>query len=286
MSYIDAHVHVWTDDYDRYPFRVDTDGPPAALHVFEPEDILRHAKPCGVDRIVLVQMSYYWSDNQYMRSVMDTYPETFAGIGIVDPAGSHPEEEMERLAENGIRGFRIAPWGAPPETWLDTDAYAGMFATAAEHDLALCALVEPDALPALARRCTEFPRARVIIDHLCRIGANGPIEPAAVAALCGMARYPNVMVKISAFYALGLREPPYTDLIPVIHAVYEAFGAERLTWGSDSPYQVQAPHSYEEGLALVRDRLDFLSSSAKERILEGTAAEVFFPDAAANRSNR
>src|SRR2546430_5378143 len=71
-------------------------------------------------------------------------------------------------------------------------------------------------------RSTLFPYTtlfRSIIDHLCRIGVDGTIRDADVDALCGMARHKRVLVKIGAFYALGKKEAPYTDLGPLIERV-------------------------------------------------------------------
>ncbi len=45
----------------------------------------------------------------------------------------------------------------------------------------------------------------------------------------------------------------------MIRRVRDAYGAQRLMWASDCPYQVQGEHRYEPSIALVRDRLDFLS---------------------------
>ena len=73
MNYIDAHVHVWTDDIETYPlapgFKKEDMKPPA----FPPEEALAHARPCGVDRIVLIQMSYYRFDNTCMLEAMREY---------------------------------------------------------------------------------------------------------------------------------------------------------------------------------------------------------------------
>jgi len=278
MSYIDAHVHVWTDDYRTYPFAPGHDPAAARPRTFTAADILGHARTCGVERIVLVQMSYYATDNRYMLRALEEHPGVFAGIGIVDPAAGQPDRAMEELAGRGVRGFRIHPAGAPVAAWLDGEGYERMFAAAARRNLALCPLIGPEALPALDRRCRQFPEAPVIIDHLCRIGAGGTIGPEAVQALCGMARHPRVMVKVSAFYALGRKAPPYEDLAPLIEAVYRAFGAGRLMWASDAPYQVQEPHTYEASVALVRDRLPFLSAADREQILGRTAAGFFFGD--------
>jgi len=207
MNYIDAHVHVWTDDTETYPlapgFKKEDMKPPT----FPPEELLAHARPCGVDRIVLIQMSYYRFDNTYMLKAMREYEGIFSGIAIVDPEGERPDAQMHRLAEQGVRGFRIYP-GGPVETWLDGEGYERMFRTGADEHLALCPLIGTEALPALKKRCAQFPDTPVIIDHLCRIGAPAPILDTQVDALCNMAQYPKVMVKVSAFYALGQKKPP------------------------------------------------------------------------------
>ena len=90
-----------------------------------------------------------------------------------------------------------------------------------------------------------------------------------------LARNPNVCIKVSAFYALGSRNPPHHDLVPLIERVVDAFGPERVMWGSDSPYHVQ-DETYEDSIKLVRDKLDFLSASDRENILCKTAERVFF----------
>ena len=274
MGYIDAHVHVWTDDTDTYPFAAGHDGDKVP-HTFFPEDVLGYAQPCGVDRIVLVQMSYYGADNRYMLQVMRDHPGVFGGIGIVDWTGDSPDAEMRRLADAGVYGFRVYPRDAPAQSWCDGPGFSRMFAAAAEQRLALCPLINPDGLPALARRCEQFPETPVIIDHLCRIGAAGPVNDSDIEALCTMARYGNVMVKVSAFYALGDKTPPYHDLQGMIRRVVDAFGPERLMWASDAPYQVQGEHTYAASLALM-ESLKFLSTAQRQQILRGTAEGFFF----------
>lgn len=274
MGYVDAHVHVWTDDTDTYPFAAGHDGDKVP-RTFFPEEVLGHAQPCGVDRIVLVQMSYYGSDNRYMLQVMRDHPGVFGGIGIVDWTADSPDEEMKRLADAGVYGFRVYARDVSVESWCDGAGFGRMFTAGAEHRLALCPLIGPDGLTALARRCEQFPETPVIIDHLCRIGAAGPVLDSDLDTLCGMARYGNVMVKVSAFYALGDKTPPYHDLKDMIRRVVDAFGPERLMWASDTPYQVQGEHTYAASLALM-ESLDFLDAAGRQQILGGTAAGFFF----------
>src|SRR5581483_2046410 len=117
----------------------------------------------------------------------------------------------------------------------------------------------------------------VIIDHLCRIGVDGMIRDKDVEALCGMAKHRKVLVKVGAFYALGKKEPPYTDLVPLIQKVIKAFGVQRCTWESDCPFQVQGKHTYSASIELVQKKLDFLGDDDREWLLRKTAEKFFFP---------
>ena len=64
----------------------------------------------------------------------------------------------------------------------------------------------------------------------------------------------------------------------MIRRVLDAFGPERLMWASDAPYQVVAPHTYEDSIALIRDRIDFLSDGDRDQLLKQTAERVYFGD--------
>jgi predicted TIM-barrel fold metal-dependent hydrolase len=270
---IDAHVHVWTDDRTRYArISNERDYTPAR---FTPEDLFVHTKPAGVTRVVLIQMSFYRFDNSYMLDSMRAYPGVFSGVGIVDSAAAAPDRAMEDLARQGVRGFRIVPGGSP-QTWLDTPGMSAMWTIGAKKHLAMCPLVGPDALPPIGRMCSKHPDTPVVIDHLARIGADGVIRDADVRALCGLAKHKNVKVKVSAFYALGKKQAPYTDLAPLIRRVFEDYGPRRLMWASDCPFQVQGEHRYQPSIALIREGLPFLSNEDREWLLGRTADSVFF----------
>jgi len=275
MARVDAHVHVWTDDVEKYPLANGFARAEMQPPTFFPEDILAHARPCGVERVVLVQMSYYGFDNSYMLDVMNTYAGVFSGIAVIDMQAERPDDEMRRLGTLGVRGFRVQPRG-DVEYWLDGPGYERAFRCGADERLAICPLVNPDALPALARMCERFPATPVIVDHLCRIGASSPIREEDVDALCALARYPQVMVKVSAFYALGEKREPYGDLAPLIERVYRTFGADRLMWASDCPYQVQGAYTYAASIALIEEHANFLSNADRAQILGETAERFFF----------
>ena len=276
-GWIDAHVHVWTDDTAKYPlapgWRREQMNPPR----FTPEDLFAQCEPVGVRRINLIQMSYYHCDNRYMLDMMQQYPGRFAGTAIVDPTSRDLPGQMHRLSSAGVRAFRIYPdlAGGKPADWLKPDGYEIMFRAGADLNLAMSCLIGPADLAELDRMCQRFPQTPVIIDHLCRVSVSGKNEPAELDALCRMSRHRRVMVKVGAFYALGAGKPPYDPLKPMIKRVVEAFGPGRCMWETDSPFEV-VRGSYTASLALIRDRCEFLSPADKRQILRKTAEGFLF----------
>jgi predicted TIM-barrel fold metal-dependent hydrolase len=273
-QYVDAHVHIWSGDVGRYGLAKGFNPEDMKPRAYLADDILHDSRPGGINRVVLVQMNCYGFDNSYMLDTISLRPDIFRGIAVVDGTDEACDLEMCRLAERGVKGFRLYPDEITAAKFEEA-GFKKMFRCGAEKRLAMCLLVNPDSLGVVNRQCQQFPDTPIVIDHLARIGFDGSIRESDVKALVALAKNPQVRVKLSGFYALGQIKPSHLDLIPLIKSVYEAFGPTRLMWGSDCPFQV-AHETYEDALSLVRDRLDFISSEDKKWMLRGTAEELFF----------
>lgn len=274
--YIDAHSHLWTPDTKRYPLAsgfTKSDMQPAS---FTPEELFAHCKPEGVNRVVAIQMSYYRFDNRYMLDMIARHPGVFRGVAIVDESRADVAQQMKALAKQGVSGFRINRGEQPLAAWIGSSGMARMWQTAADEGLAICPLIDPEALPVVDKMCARFPKTRVVIDHFARLGMEGPVSESQLDHLCRLARHSGVHVKTSAFYALGKKKAPYLDMGPMIRRLREAYGAQRLMWASDCPFQIGEGHTYHDSIALIRDRLDFLTAEDKNWMLRKTAEKVFF----------
>jgi predicted TIM-barrel fold metal-dependent hydrolase len=276
-DWIDAHVHVWTPDTKKYPisgkFKISDMQPPS----FTPEELFAYCRPVGVNRVVLIQMSFYQYDNSYMLDMIAKHTGVFSGVGIVDHHAKDLEKKVAELAKGGVRGFRIhATSDNAASAWPTDSGMHNLWKIANDMNLAICPLINPSDIGHVEKLCEKLPNTKVVIDHFARIGVSGTIEPEPLAALCRLARFKNVHVKTSAFYALGKKAAPYDDLGPMIRQVRDAYGANRLMWASDCPYQVQGNYDYATSIALIRDRLDFLTPEDRRWMLRGTAEKVYW----------
>lgn len=276
-GFIDAHSHVWTPDTGRYPraaaFATKKAPDPRS---FTPEELFAHCRPAGVTRVVLIQMSFYQYDNRYMLDAIAAHPGVFRGVAVVDENAPRMPDTLRRLARAGVTGIRLYADQERAESWAGSAGMQALWREAADQGLAVCPLAHPEALPAIHRMIERHPRTRIVIDHCARIGARTPVNDHDLDRLCALAKFEQVHVKTSAFYALGEKRAPYTDLGPMIRRLRDAFGASRLMWASDCPFQVQNGHTYAASIALIRERLDFLTVDDKAWMLRKTAEKVYF----------
>ncbi|MCA9074824.1 MAG: amidohydrolase family protein [Planctomycetaceae bacterium] len=274
---IDAHSHIWARDIKSYPLAegmtLDDLKPPS----FTTEELLELVRPHGVTRVVLIQhRPFHGVDNSYMLDSMKKYPGVFTAVACVDATQDDVTGEMTRLQKAGAGAFRITPSEDGTTPWTESDGVRAMWKHAGEHGMVICPLINPEHLPMADQMCEEYPDTSVVIDHFARIGGDGQIRESDLKNLAKLARHRHTHVKTSAFYAFGKKQAPYDDLIPMIRRLCDAYGPERLMWASDLPYQLNSDNTYPDSLALIQDRIDFLSPSDKQWLLRKTAARVYF----------
>jgi predicted TIM-barrel fold metal-dependent hydrolase len=103
------------------------------------------------------------------------------------------------------------------------------------------------------------------VDHL---GLTGQHTDAAIAPeiadLVALARHDNVSVKATAAPCYSTEAYPYPALHPFLRQLYDAYGPERLFWGSDLS---RLRGSYPDLVRLFREDLDFLSPADVEAVM-------------------
>ena len=239
VSAVDSHAHVFVRGLPLAPQRRHAPDYDATL-----DSYVRYLAGNEVSHAVLVQPSFLGTDNSFFAAICRQYPQRFRGVAVVEPAVS--DKELESLADAGVVGMRLNLLGLPlPD--LRSGEWPRLLARA--NSLRWHVEVHRDAsdLPMvvgelLAQRCT------VVVDHFGRPSAEAGVSDPGFRYLLSTAITGRVWVKLSGAYrstrgnsGLGLG----TELAG---ALLDAFGSERLVWGSDWPHTQH------------QDRIDYAAS--------------------------
>jgi predicted TIM-barrel fold metal-dependent hydrolase len=93
--------------------------------------------------------------------------------------------------------------------------------------------------------------------------------------LLSLAQYENVRVKVSELTSVTGMTYPFRDAYPYVKRVYEAFGPDRLLWGTGYPGAARGAYkrpTLKQELALIREGFPFLNHEARDKMLGGNAA--------------
>ena len=277
MSIVDVHVHVWQAASMLYPAVSSLGLPP---HFDAPAELLiQQMEASGVDKAVLVQPSNYGFDNRYLATCLRRYPGRFAGVARIDPVDvSAPSRLAFWVKEHGIRGLRLVPFRILDGSWVNDRHLFPLWEKAVELAIPLCFQIGRGRVGELTELLEgfveHFPKLRVVLDHMGHPLVEEGTTSLAFHKLLALARHENVYVKISGHYALSRESYPYRDTFPLMQAIYEHFGPQRMMWGSDFPY-ILGHCGYAKGLALIQEEVPYFTSQDREWILGRTALSLW-----------
>lgn len=232
------------------------------------EDVRARMDGAGVERAVLCQhLGEY--DNSYLESVVRAEPDRFTAVALVDHADDGWREQLADVAGSGaFRGLRIVDdvLAASPALGEDAASLGLVIVVYAPSGIAR-------ALPAIRRLLAACPSATVAITHL----GNPRLEDGTVAPgleLLELASEPGVVVTLSGLSMFC--DYPYDELCGFVAATVDAFGPDRVLWGSNFPVGGEDQASYGRDLDLVVSGRWGLDASAVKLITEDNARRIWF----------
>jgi predicted TIM-barrel fold metal-dependent hydrolase len=266
---VDPHVHLWTTD-PRYPFAREAKDPPTTEAT--PEMLLALMKAHGVAKTVIVQVSHYRWDNRYLAAALRRYPQHFTGVCRVDPQDPAAPDQLSRLVEEDhFQGLRLSPLPDPSGDWIRGPLMPPLWGRCLSLHIPLTIQTKSPRLTDLPRLIEKFPALDVVVDHMADIP---PDQPAELAKLLALARYPRVFVKISHTWWISRQPYPYPDALDQVKRLYDRFGPQRLMWGTDWPV-VERFCGYARALAVVREEMKFLTDEDQGWVLGKTVERVW-----------
>ena len=274
---VDTHVHVW-EISDRYPT-----GPTAPGWSSLPDEpgttdeLLEEMDENGVDWTVIVQTSWSTWDNGYMADSVERFPNRFVGHGLIDPQDPKNADQVRYwMEERGLVGFRFHPMYYPDEKILLTAQNEAMWETIAALNAVIQFHFTPPFADQLAEIARRYPHLHLLIDHMGYPKLDDPEE--AFQPIVDLGSFDNMCVKISDVAGRSEQGFPYADAHAAIRRLHQAFGAERMMWGTGYPGHHRVKNNWPtlaDELRLIREGLDFLNDKEKDLILGETAARVW-----------
>lgn len=269
-SIVDSHVHVWKTG-PRFPFARGA-AVPANLDA-SASSLLEKMRLNGISRTVLIQVIHYKWDNRYLVAVLRAHPGKFAGVCRVDPEDPAAPDHLSSWTEQGCRGVRLSPAADAGGDWIRGSQISALWKRCQDLKVPMTLLLPVSRLPDIVPLLEKFPELTTVIDHM----ADCPVDDRhGFQLLRSLARYPRVYIKVSHPWSLSRLPYPYPDVAAMIARLRDAYGAERLMWGTDWPIKPELL-SYERRVALYRDNLPFLSKSERRELLVGTVSRVWPP---------
>ena len=125
----------------------------------------------------------------------------------------------------------------------------------------------------------RYPQVATVIDHMSQIdlGVEDPLPD--MKKLLALARYPNVAVKVSDLTSVSKSgKYPFHDAYPWVKRVYDAFGPDRLLWGTGYPGVVRTDYqqpTVQQELDLIRKHVPFFTTQDRAKILGLNAARIW-----------
>ena len=225
---------------------------------------------------MLVQPSVYGFDHGYLHAALATAPERLRGVILADPADPNSATRIRQtVRRSAITGIRLLPIRAKRD-WLGPQSETA-WRCAAEFALVVTLLVSPAHFDAVARWAIRFADIPVVIDHLGRPDLSESSPADAIAELVQLSKFRNIHVKLSGIGALSHVPPPHKDMWNPIQLVADAFGPDRVMWGSDYPW-LDKSKTINASLSSVSEALRDLSVHDAGLVFGGTARRLFkFP---------
>lgn len=270
---LDSHQHFWRYDAAQYPW-IPTGSP--LQRDWVPADLAALQQPLGFDGSIAVQARQSLAESRWLLELADADPRIKGVVGWVDLQSEQVGEQLAEFARHPrFVGVRHVVQDEPDDNFMLRPAFVRGIGALQDFGLTYDLLIFPKHLPAAIELVRRFPGQPFVLDHIAKpfikTGALSPWRE----QIQELAQFPNVLCKVSGMVTEadhGAWRPD--DFRPYLDAVFNAFGEDRLMFGSDWPVSLLAA-DYGQVVGLVRDYAAPLSTDAQAKLFGGNAARFY-----------
>jgi len=263
---VDAQVHLWKADSPDWRWV-----PGARPQLPEPmtiERLIAMMDEAGVDRVVIVPPGIGGDRNDYALEAVKRHPNRFRVMGRIPLQNPKSADLLPAWKDQpGMLGLRVNVNTPETAAWL-TDGTIDWLWPAAEKAGIPIMIFAPGHTSKLGPVAARHPQLTLILDHMGLTAAmvKDYTLDEAIGQTVGLARYPNVSVKVSASPGVSREPYPFRDVTVHIRRCFDAYGAQRCYWGTDLTNSY-AKASYRQRITHFTEELGFLSESDKDWVM-------------------
>lgn len=275
---VDAHHHVWDLSVRPEPW-ITGDAMAPIARSFGLDDLAPHAAAAGVTTTVLVQTVSEVEQTRDFLALAASSDLVGAVTGWVDLTAASVADDLAALRSTPggeyLRAIRHGVQSEPDPAWLCRPEVRRGLRAVAEAGLRYELLTVPAQLPAVLSTVTDLPELSFVLDHCSKPAiASGQMHPWA-DQIRELARRPNVTCKLSGLVTeADWATWDVATLRPYVEVVLDAFGPERVMFGSDWPVCLLAS-SYADWVAAAEELTAHLSAAEQAAVFGGTARRFY-----------
>jgi L-fuconolactonase len=243
---------------------------------FLPEHLAAELVANDIDASIAVQADQSEDETMFLLDLAEQNECVAGVVGWVDLLSPCVEERLEYFSRfPKLRGFRHVVQVEPDDRFLSRENFVEGVAQLCTFGFTYDILIYPKQLPAAIELAARLPEQRFVIDHLAKPEIKAGKTAPWAAQMREMAQNENVFCKLSGLVTeADWKLWKADDFKPYLDVVFEAFGAERLMFGSDWPVCLLAA-TYRRMKQLIENYVKGCSEADKENIFGGNAARFY-----------
>lgn len=261
---IDAHVHFWKFDKKRDAWI--TDDMKILQQDYLPEHLSLTAKRNEVDGVVAVQASQEEVETRFLAELAKTHPLIKGVVGWIDLQADNIAERLEHFTQyTSIKGYRHVVQGEPDDFLLRPNFQRGVRALQ-PYNYTYDVLIYPRQLKPAIEFVSKFPDQKLIIDHCAKPDIKHKKIDEWKVLMKEIAQQPQVFCKLSGLFTeAAWKTWSAAEFYPYLDVVFEAFGTDRLLFGSDWPV-ILVSGIYVQWKSLLEKYMENFSPEDREKV--------------------
>ena len=270
---IDIHAHIISRDTDKYPPQIipGRESDWAKERRNPVEELLAGMDEAGVAKAAMVQVStFYGINNTYLADSIAKAPKRLTGVCSLDVLAPETVKILDGLVGRGITGLRIFTGANDVATLTDPRSFP-VWDYMQSKKLPINVQTGVNGLSYVDQLLKRFPRNTVILDHIAHPDLSDGAPYVKARSLWDLAHYSNLHLKITprTFELANTGKATPETFFP---ALVEAFGANRIAWGSNMPSDLPPMTRI---VAETHKNLASLSPADRAWVLSGTAKKLY-----------